>query len=90
LASPCSCSPKHSSGPSVPSCLQELQQQNARLLVVNRQLSQEAEATRAQAEAALRAEYEAGLAGLSQQLEELRNSRKATEKVLQQVRRGAG
>lgn len=41
--------------------LQELQQQNARLLVVNRQLSQEAEATRAEAEAAIRAEYEAGL-----------------------------
>ena len=70
--------------------VEELQQQNARLLVVNRQLSQEAEATRAEAEAAIRAEYEAGLQGLSKQLEDLRTSRKSTERMLQQVRRGWG
>ncbi len=50
----CACGP-------LPLAAQELQQQNARLLVVNRQLSQEAEATRAEAEAAIRAEYDAGL-----------------------------
>ena len=65
--------------------LQELQQQNARLLVVNRQLSQEAEATRADAEAALRAEYEAGLQQLSGELDGLRASRQSAEKMLQQV-----
>ena len=64
---------------------QELQQQNARLLVVNRQLSQEAEATRAEAEAALRAEYEAGLQQLSQELDDLRSSRRTAEKMLEQV-----
>lgn len=69
-------------------CLQELQQQNARLLVVNRQLSQEAEATRAEAEAALRAENEAALRELGQEIEELRQGRLATEQVLQQVRGG--
>lgn len=67
-------------------CVQELQQQNARLLVVNRQLSQEAEATRAEAEAALRAENEAALRQLGQEIEELRQGRLATEQVLQQVR----
>jgi len=66
--------------------VQDLQQQNARLLVVNRQLSQEAEATRAEAEAALRAENEAALRQLGQEIEELRQGRLATEQVLQQVR----
>ena len=74
--------------PHAPCRLQELQQQNARLLVVNRQLSQEAEATHAEAEAALRAEYEAGLHQLSKELDDLRASRLSTEKMLQQVRAG--
>lgn len=69
--------------------LQELQQQNARLLVVNRQLSQEAEATQAEAEAALRAEYEAGLEAVGKQLDDLRASRISTEKMLQQVGQGS-
>ena len=56
--------------------------------MVNRQLSQEAEATRADAEAALRAEYEAGLQQLSGELDGLRTSRQSAEKMLQQVGRG--
>lgn len=53
--------------------------------MVNRQLSEAAEATRAEAEAALRAENEAALRELGAQIEELRGSRVATEQVLQQV-----
>jgi hypothetical protein len=74
----------------VPRLPQDLQQQNARLLVVNRQLSQEAEATRAEAEAALRAEHEAALQGVLKQLEGLRAGRQAAEKMLQQARAGSG
>lgn len=64
---------------------QELQQQNARLLVINRQLGEAAEATRAEAEAALRAENEAALQQLAAEIEELRGARLSTETVLQQA-----
>lgn len=63
----------------------ELQQQNMRLLVVNRELSQAAEATKEEAEAAIRAEYEVALQRLSKELDELRESRKGAEEMLNQV-----
>lgn len=69
---------------------QELQQQNARLLVINRQLGEAAEATRAEAEAALRADNEAALQELAGEIEELRGARLSTEKVLQQASAGQG
>jgi hypothetical protein len=63
----------------------ELQQQNARLLVVNRQLGAAAEATRSEAEEALRREYEAQVHRLSQELAALREGRRSAEELLQQV-----
>ncbi|GAB4815353.1 hypothetical protein N2152v2_002399 [Parachlorella kessleri] len=65
--------------------IQELQQQNQRLLAVNRQLAAEAESGKAQAEAGVRAEYEAAVQRLSAELDQLRNSRKETEELLAQV-----
>lgn len=65
--------------------LQELQQQNQRLLAVNRQLAAEAESSRADAEVSVRAEYQAAVERLSQELEGLRSSRKDTEELLAQV-----
>ena len=67
--------------------LQELQQQNARLLAVNRQLAAEAEGSREEAEAAVRAEYGAAVERLSAELEGLRASRRDTEELLAQVGR---
>ena len=79
------CSTPHPAPPRPPlRPLQELQQQNARLLVVNRQLASEAEATRAEAEGAVRQEYEEALGRLSKELEGLRASRRATEEMLAQ------
>ena len=69
-----------------PVCVQELQQQNARLLVVNRELASQAEATRAEAEAAVRGEYEGAVARLSKELDALRASRRGTEEMLAQVK----
>lgn len=63
----------------------ELQQQNSRLLRVNRELSQQAEATKAEAEESLRQQYEEALSNLSKELDELRQSRQGAEEVLAQV-----
>lgn len=67
--------------------VEELQQQNLRLLRVNRELSQAAEATKAEAEEALRREYQAQIAHLSDELGELRRSREKAEDLLLQVQR---
>ena len=66
---------------------QELQQQNSRLLVVNRQLAEEAETTRTEAEAAVRAEYDAALSALREELAELAERRKGAEEMLAAVAR---
>ena len=65
--------------------IEELLQQNQRLLRVNRELSQAAEATRAEAEEELRREYEAQLAKVSSELSELRRNRENSEELLAQV-----
>lgn len=65
--------------------IEELQQQNQRLLRVNRELSQAAEATRAEAEEELRREYETQLARVVEELSELRRNREGAEELLAQV-----
>ena len=65
--------------------IEELQQQNQRLLRVNRELSQAAEATRAEAEEELRREYESQLARVSEELSDLRRNRESAEELLAQV-----
>ena len=65
--------------------VEELQKQNAKLLVINRQLTIEAEASRAEAEAGLKKEFDEAIAKLSQQLEELAGSRRHAEDMLAQV-----
>ena len=65
--------------------IQELQQQNQRLLRVNRELSEAAEATKAEAEEDLRREYEGQLDQLAAEFEELKRGRKQAEQILSQV-----
>lgn len=65
--------------------ISEMQQQNQRLLKVNRELSQAAEATREEAEEELRREYDSQLARVSTELEELRRNRENVEGILSQV-----
>jgi hypothetical protein len=65
--------------------IDELQQQNQRLLRVNRELSEAAEATRAEAEEELRRDYEAQLEKVASELDDLRRGREAAEEVLSQV-----
>lgn len=54
-------------------------------MAVNRQLAAEAESGKAEAEAAVRAEYAAAVERLSAELEQLRSGRKETEELLAQV-----
>lgn len=67
--------------------IEELQQQNQRLLRVNRELAQAAEATKAEAEEALRRDYEAQLQRLSNEVVDIRSRREQAEQLLQQVQR---
>lgn len=65
--------------------VEEMQQQNARLLRINRELALQAEATKAEAEEGLRQHYEDVLKRLSNELEELQRSRQSAEEVMAQV-----
>ena len=67
------------------SSIEELQQQNQRLLRVNRELSEAAEATKLEAQQELREEYEDQLESLRNDIEDLRKSRQNAEEVLDQV-----
>lgn len=67
--------------------IEELQQQNQRLLRVNRELAQAAEATKAEAEEALRRDYEAQLQRLANELDDIRSNREQAEQLLEQVQR---
>lgn len=67
------------------SSIQELQQQNQKLLRINRDLSEAAEASKEEAQRELREQYEDKIDQLKSDLQELRNNRENAEQILEQV-----
>ena len=67
------------------SSIQELQEQNQKLLKINRELSEAAEATKIEAQQELRDEYEEKMESLRGDLQGLKKSREAAEVMMNQV-----
>jgi hypothetical protein len=53
--------------------------------VVNRELAEQAEATREEVQVAVRAEYDSALERLDKEMDELQDSRRKSEEMLAQV-----
>ena len=67
------------------STIEELQQQNEKLLKVNRELAVAAEATKEEAQEEMRQEYEDKIEKLRNDLEDLRRNRQHVEEIFEQV-----